>query len=303
MPSELRLVKKLELAELTDEDVMERCALGSETAFRALVQRYRSRIMNLVCRFINDRDRAEEISQEVFLRVYRNRERYRKSGKFSTWIFTIAVNLTKNEIRSRVRHKGTFSLDAMEEDPGRHRAITDQSRPADAEGATQTAFESGGRMNCRSVESLFSSYVEDEISQEERRHLEAHLMGCRRCSIALREVRATLSILSQGMPVVEPSAHFDEDVFARIRSGEGLRPGVRELILELLSPLRLRPLYVAGAGDKDRGRPSCRRRFPGGSRAGPRRPERALVFARELGRGQCLPAGHGGTGFHRGRPG
>src|SRR5256885_7791797 len=65
MPSELRLVKKLELAELTDEDVMERCALGSETAFRALVQRYRSRIMNLVCRFINDRDRAEEISQEV----------------------------------------------------------------------------------------------------------------------------------------------------------------------------------------------------------------------------------------------
>ncbi|HYQ88428.1 MAG TPA: zf-HC2 domain-containing protein, partial [Candidatus Binatia bacterium] len=103
-------------------------------------------------------------------------------------------------------------------------------------------------MNCRSVESLFSSYVEDEISQEERRHLEAHLMGCRRCSIALREVRATLSILSQGMPVVEPSAHFDEDVFARIRSGEGLRPGVRELILELLSPLRLRPLYVAGAG-------------------------------------------------------
>ena len=118
MPSELRLLKKLDLAELTDEDVMERCALGSETAFRALVQRYRSRIMNLVCRFINDRDRAEEISQEVFLRVYRNRERYRKSGKFSTWIFTIADNLTKNEIRSRVRHKGTFSLDAMEEDSG-----------------------------------------------------------------------------------------------------------------------------------------------------------------------------------------
>jgi RNA polymerase sigma-70 factor (ECF subfamily) len=118
VPNELRLVKKLDLAELSDEDVMERCALGSETAFRALVQRYRSRIMNLVCRFINDRDRAEEISQEVFLRVYRNRERYRKSGKFSTWIFTIAVNLTKNEIRSRVRHKGTFSLDAMEDESG-----------------------------------------------------------------------------------------------------------------------------------------------------------------------------------------
>ena len=116
VPPELYRLKKLELADLRDEDVMERCALGSEAAFRALVQRYRTRLMNLVCRFINDRDRAEEISQEVFLRVYRNRERYRKSGKFSTWIFTIAVNLTKNEIRSRVRHKGTFSLDAVDEE-------------------------------------------------------------------------------------------------------------------------------------------------------------------------------------------
>ena len=118
VPREPYRLKKLELAELSDEDVMERCALGSEAAFRALVQRYRTRIMNLVTRFISDRDRAEEISQEVFLRVFRNRERYRKSGKFSTWIFTIAVNLTKNEIRSRVRHKGTFSLDAMEEETG-----------------------------------------------------------------------------------------------------------------------------------------------------------------------------------------
>lgn len=118
VPREPYRLKKLELAELSDEDVMERCALGSEAAFSTLVQRYRTRIMNLVCRFISDRDRAEEISQEVFLRVYRNRERYRKSGKFSTWIFTIAVNLTKNEIRSRVRHKGTFSLDALEEESG-----------------------------------------------------------------------------------------------------------------------------------------------------------------------------------------
>jgi RNA polymerase sigma-70 factor (ECF subfamily) len=119
VPLELVRLRRLDsLAELSDEDVMERCATGSEIAFRALVKRYRSRIMNLVSRFINDRDRAEEISQEVFLRVFRNRERYRKSGKFSTWIFTIAVNLTKNEIRSRVRHKGTFSLDALEEETG-----------------------------------------------------------------------------------------------------------------------------------------------------------------------------------------
>jgi RNA polymerase sigma-70 factor, ECF subfamily len=129
VPIEPLRLKKLDLAELTDEDVMERCAMGSEAAFRALVQRYRTRIMNLVCRFINDRDRAEEISQEVFLRVFRNRERYRKSGKFSTWIFTIAVNLTKNEIRSRVRHRGTFSLDAMDEESGGQGVSFPDSKP------------------------------------------------------------------------------------------------------------------------------------------------------------------------------
>jgi anti-sigma factor RsiW len=102
-------------------------------------------------------------------------------------------------------------------------------------------------MNCRSVESLFSSYVEDEISQEERRDVEAHLMGCRRCSVALSDVRATMSILEE-MPLVEPSAHFDEDVYAKIRSGEGLRPTALELIRELLSPFRLKPVYMAGAG-------------------------------------------------------
>ncbi len=129
VPIEPIRLKKLDLAELSDEDVMERCAMGSEAAFRALVSRYRVRIMNLVCRFINDRDRAEEISQEVFLRVFRNRERYRKSGKFSTWIFTIAVNLTKNEIRSRVRHRGTFSLDAMEEESGGQGVSFPDSKP------------------------------------------------------------------------------------------------------------------------------------------------------------------------------
>jgi hypothetical protein len=103
-------------------------------------------------------------------------------------------------------------------------------------------------MNCRSVESLFSSYIEDEISQEERRNVEAHFMGCRRCSVALRDFRATMSIMQRETPLVVPSAHFDEDVFARIRSGEGLRPSAWEVVRELLAPIRLRPIAMAGAG-------------------------------------------------------
>jgi len=103
-------------------------------------------------------------------------------------------------------------------------------------------------MNCRSAEPLFSSYIEDEISQEERRNLEAHFMGCRRCSVALRDLRATMTLVQREVPLVSTSAHFEEDVYAKIRSGEGLRPSAWELVRELLLPIRLRPAVMAGLG-------------------------------------------------------
>ena len=106
------------LSSLPDEQLMETVVRGSEAAFATIVDRYRGRIINLVSRFINDRERASEISQEVFLRVFVHRERYRPSGKFSTWIYTIAVNLAKNEIRRRVRARGIVSLDGLLEVTG-----------------------------------------------------------------------------------------------------------------------------------------------------------------------------------------
>lgn len=112
-----------DLKALSDEEIMVRCATGSEEAFQILVSRYRPRIINLITRFVGDVDRAEDIAQEVFIRVYRNRERYRKSGKFSTWIFTIAANLAKNEIRRKVRHRRVVSMDE-EKEPGTSLAST-----------------------------------------------------------------------------------------------------------------------------------------------------------------------------------
>jgi RNA polymerase sigma-70 factor (ECF subfamily) len=95
------------------------------------VERFRGRLINVVGRFINDRDRAEDIVQEVFLRVYRNRQRYERKGKFSTWIFTIAVNLAKNEIRRKVRRRGEISLEGMEEAIGPSTATADRSPGAE----------------------------------------------------------------------------------------------------------------------------------------------------------------------------
>jgi anti-sigma factor RsiW len=102
-------------------------------------------------------------------------------------------------------------------------------------------------MNCRTAEPLLSAFVEDDLSQNERRSMEAHVLACRRCSLAVRELRATLELI-QNVPYFETSPHFEEDVLARIRSGEALRPTLVEWLRGLLEPARLRPLFLAGAG-------------------------------------------------------
>ena len=77
---------------------------GEERAFQELVERYQTRLLNFVFRTIGDRERAEDLVQEVFIRVYRHLHRFDRSKKFSTWIYTIASNLAKNELRNRSRN-------------------------------------------------------------------------------------------------------------------------------------------------------------------------------------------------------
>jgi hypothetical protein len=101
-------------------------------------------------------------------------------------------------------------------------------------------------MNCRSAESLYSAFIEDELNQEEQRSLEAHLMGCRRCSVAVKELRETLVLMS-ALPTVETSPHFEEEIFDRIRSGEALRPTLIEWLGDFWTADRLRPVFLGGA--------------------------------------------------------
>ncbi|MFH0778147.1 MAG: sigma factor, partial [Candidatus Eisenbacteria bacterium] len=91
-----------ELVGKTDEELMNLCVEGSEEAFGELIKRYKPRIISVVYRYLTDTIRAEEIAQEVFVRVWIDRERYRRTARFAKWVFTIALNLTKNEIRYRV---------------------------------------------------------------------------------------------------------------------------------------------------------------------------------------------------------
>jgi RNA polymerase sigma-70 factor (ECF subfamily) len=100
---------------LSDEDLMARAALDDAKAFTELVRRYQTRVIHLVSRLLNDREVSEDIAQEVFVRVHLHRRNYRTGSKFSTWLFTIAANLAKNEMRRRKRRRNWTSLDEMQE--------------------------------------------------------------------------------------------------------------------------------------------------------------------------------------------
>jgi RNA polymerase sigma-70 factor (ECF subfamily) len=92
------------LGELADNDVVRAFLGGDQRAFGELVRRYDTRLLNFVYRTIGDRERAQDLVQETFVRVYRHIERFDLSKKFSTWIYTIASNLAKNELRNRSRN-------------------------------------------------------------------------------------------------------------------------------------------------------------------------------------------------------
>jgi len=90
---------------------MLRVQRGDRAAFTKLVERYQQPVMNFIQRSLRDETEAEDLAQMVFLQVYKSRARYRRTARFTTWLFTIARNLCLNEIRRRSRHPA----DSLEE--------------------------------------------------------------------------------------------------------------------------------------------------------------------------------------------
>ena len=99
---------------VSDSEILSDVAGGDIEAYGKLVHRYRGRLYNFVFRFVGEPETAEDIVQETFLRAFRKRTEYRAIAKFSTWLFTIAGNLAKSELRRRKRWR-LFSLHRDEE--------------------------------------------------------------------------------------------------------------------------------------------------------------------------------------------
>lgn len=100
------------LATQTDEQLIAAYQRGAEEAFDLIVARYKHPLTNFVFRFVGDYDDCDDIVQETFVRVFRNKHSYTPQAKFSTWIYTIASNLAKSRLRQRERHR-LFSLSSL----------------------------------------------------------------------------------------------------------------------------------------------------------------------------------------------
>jgi len=107
-----------------DAKLMLRVREGDRTSFELLLERHRSPVIHYLYRMVQDQAVAEELAQDVFLRVYRARATYEPTAKFTTWLFRIATNLAWNWSRDRKHEKTQESLDA---DYGKAREAADRT--------------------------------------------------------------------------------------------------------------------------------------------------------------------------------
>jgi RNA polymerase sigma-70 factor (ECF subfamily) len=117
----------------SDADIMLRVKAGDQSAFEYLVQKYRRPMVSFMYRMARNSAVAEDLAQEVFLRVYRSRETYEASAKFSTWLYRIATNLAVNHARD-TRHERPevqVSLDEPDDDTGTTLELPDASLNAE----------------------------------------------------------------------------------------------------------------------------------------------------------------------------
>ena len=131
----------------SDIALMERVAGGDESAFASLVERHQHAVVGTVAKMLGDASEAEDIAQQVFLRLWRSAKRYKPTAKFTTYLFTITRNLVFNESRRRSRRK-EVSMDEREESGPAHADPHTDQRPdsellhSELRGAIDKAIES-----------------------------------------------------------------------------------------------------------------------------------------------------------------
>jgi len=123
----MEALSRRQLQERSDEDLMEYFQAGYEEGFNLLVERYKDRLHNFLYRYTHDHQDCEDLVQETFLRVYRSRHSYERIARFSTWMYTIALNLAKSLYKKKKRMT-TVTIHKDPDDP--------EDRPLELEDST-----------------------------------------------------------------------------------------------------------------------------------------------------------------------
>ncbi len=181
-------------ADIPDEELLSRVVGGDVEAFDEIVYRYKDRLFNFVYRFVGDRETAEDIVQETFLRVFRKRREYRALANFSTWIFTIAGNLAKSELRRRKRWRFLY-IDRGGEDERKMELPDNSWRP---DNVTQSALAE--EMIQQAIDSLPPKYREVVILRDVQNmsYQEiAEIVGCPVGTVKSRVNRGRLRLQSK----------------------------------------------------------------------------------------------------------
>ncbi len=121
-------------ADIDDATIMLELRAGNMAAFDFLIQKYRKPIIHFMFRMVHNQAVAEELAQEVFLRVYRSRETYRAEARFSTWLYRIATNLGVNQARDtkQERSASTIYLDETDSETGTTPDLADATPGAES---------------------------------------------------------------------------------------------------------------------------------------------------------------------------
>ncbi len=176
---------------------------GDGTAFEHLIDKYHRPIVNFIYRIVNNAAEAEELAQEVFLRIYRARERYEPRARFSSWIYRIAANLSIKEA-ARKRRAQFWGRDSRSEDDARDAADSYSDPSPNAEGRLISAELA--RVLQRAIRSLppreRTALVLRRYEEMSYREI-AEVMGCTEAAVKTYIHRGKLHVRASILPYLE----------------------------------------------------------------------------------------------------
>lgn len=121
-----------EIKKQTDEELIFSFQQGNQQAYTEIVYRYKDRLTNFVFRYVGSYDECDDIVQDTFVKVYTSKHLYKEIARFSTWIYTIAINLAKTKLAKQQKYK-TFSISNVYDDEDKDFDIPDEAYTPDVD--------------------------------------------------------------------------------------------------------------------------------------------------------------------------